>query len=169
MKWKSQTHSAFGNFSNLETFPGISTLFLKLIEDDNLTGLQTNIKKPFHMLISKITTKHCGTICHSKISSLGELFLVLVQILNSFELLTLFFSTKIDHLNGLQTIVKLRTYCLRVAVLSKRIRDLQHILNIESPALAQLSTIPHNWMKLQNWILFTKMSPTVHFGTIWLN
>jgi len=80
-----------------------------------------------------------------------------------------FFSTQIDHLNGLQTIIKLWTYCLWETVLSKRIRDSQHILNIESPALAQLSTIPHNLMKLQNWILFTKMSPTVHFGTIWLN
>jgi hypothetical protein len=30
-----------------------------------------------------------------------------------------------------------------LTVLSKRIRDSQHILNIESPALAQLSTIPH--------------------------
>ncbi len=80
-----------------------------------------------------------------------------------------FFSTQIDQLNGLQTIIKLWTYCLWETVLSKRIRDSQHILNIESPALAQLSTIPHNWMKLRNWILLTKMSPTVHFGTIWLN
>ncbi len=48
-----QTHSLFGNFSNLEKFPGITTLFLKLAEDDNLTGLQTITKKAFHMLISK--------------------------------------------------------------------------------------------------------------------
>ncbi len=91
MKWKSQTHSAFGKFSNLEKFPGITTLFLKLAEDDNLTGLQTITKKAFHMLISKRTTKHCGTICCSKISSLGKLFLFLVQMLKIFEL-TLFFS-----------------------------------------------------------------------------
>ncbi len=90
MKCKSQTHSAFGFFSNLEKFPGITTLFLKLAEDDNLTGLQTITKKDFHMLISKRTTKHCGTICYSKISSLGKLFLFLVQMLKSFEL-TLFF------------------------------------------------------------------------------
>ncbi len=90
MKWKSQTHSAFGNFSNLETFPGITTLFLKLAEDDHLTGLQTITKRAFHMLISKRTTKHCGTICYSKISSLGKLFLFLVQMLKSIEL-TLFF------------------------------------------------------------------------------
>ncbi len=90
MKGKSQTHSAFGNFSNLEKFPRITTTFLKLAEDDNLTGLHTITKKAFHMLISKRTTKHCGTICHSKISSLGELFLFLVQIMKSFEL-TLFF------------------------------------------------------------------------------
>ncbi len=90
MKWKSQTHSAFGNFSNLEKFPRITTLFLKFAEDDNLTGLQTITKKAFHMLVSKRTTKHCGTICCSKISSLGELFLFLVQMLKSFEL-TLFF------------------------------------------------------------------------------
>jgi hypothetical protein len=70
---------------------------------------------------------------------------------------------------NLSPIVKLWTYCLWETVLSKRIRVSQHIFNIESPALAQLSTIPHNQMKLQNWILFTKMSPTVHFGTIWLN
>ncbi len=55
-----------------------------------------------------------------------------------------FFSTQIEHLNGLQTIIKLWTYCLWETVLSMRIRDSQHILNIESPALAQLSTIPHN-------------------------
>ncbi len=90
MKWKSQTHSVFGIFSNLENIPGITTLFLKLAEDDNLTGLQTITKKAFHMLVSKITTKHCSTICCSKISSLGELFLFLVQMLKSFEL-TLFF------------------------------------------------------------------------------
>ncbi len=42
------------------------------------------------MLISKRTTKNCGTICYSKISSLGKLFLFLVQMLKSFEL-TLFF------------------------------------------------------------------------------
>ncbi len=90
MKWKSQTHSAFGNFSNLRKVHGITTLFLKLAEDYNLTGLQTITKKSFHMLISKRTTKHCGTICCSKISSLGELFLFLVQMLKSFEL-TLFF------------------------------------------------------------------------------
>jgi hypothetical protein len=70
--------------------PGITTLFLKLAEDDNLTGLQTISMKAFHMLISKRTTNYCGTICHSKISSLVELFLFLVQILKSFEL-TLFF------------------------------------------------------------------------------
>jgi hypothetical protein len=81
MKWKSQTHSAFGKFSNLEKFPGITTLFLKLAEDDKLTGLQNITKKAFHMLIPKRTTKHCGTICCSKISSLGELFLFLVQTL----------------------------------------------------------------------------------------
>ncbi len=74
MKWKSQTHPAFGIFSNLETFPGITTLFLKLAEDDNLTGLQTITKKAFHILISKRTTKHCGTICCSKISSLGSFY-----------------------------------------------------------------------------------------------
>ncbi len=34
-----------------------------------------------------------------------------------------FFSTQIDHLNGLQTIVKFWTYCLWETVLSKRIRD----------------------------------------------
>ncbi len=90
MKCKSQTHSAFGKFSHLDKFPGITTLFLKLAEDDNLTGLQTITKKAFHMLISKKTTKHCGTICYSKISSLGELFLLFVQMLKSFEL-TLFF------------------------------------------------------------------------------
>ncbi len=90
MKWKSQTHSVFGNFSNLETFPGITTLFLKLTEDDNLTGLQTITKKAFHMLVSKRATNYCGTICHSKIWSLGELILFLVQMLKSFEL-TLFF------------------------------------------------------------------------------
>jgi hypothetical protein len=90
MKWKSQTHSAFGNFSNLEKFPGMTALFLKLAEDDILTGLQTITKKAFHMLISKRTTNYCGTICHSKISSLGDLFLFLVQMLKSFEL-TLFF------------------------------------------------------------------------------
>jgi hypothetical protein len=66
--------------------PGITALFLKLAEDDNLTGLQTITKKAFHMLISKRTTKHCGTICHSKISSLGELFLFLVQMLKRFKL-----------------------------------------------------------------------------------
>ncbi len=55
-----------------------------------------------------------------------------------------FYSTQIDHLNGLQTIIKLWTYCLWETVLSKKIRDSQHVLNIESPALAQLSTIPHN-------------------------
>jgi hypothetical protein len=80
----------FGNFSNLEKFPGITTLFLKLAEDDNLTGLQTITKKAFRMLILKRTTKQCGTILHSKISSLGKLFLFLVQMLKSFEL-TLFF------------------------------------------------------------------------------
>ncbi len=63
---------------------------LKLAEDDNLTGLQTITKKAFCMLFSKRTTKHCGTICHSKISSLGKLYLFLVQTLKSFEL-TLFF------------------------------------------------------------------------------
>jgi hypothetical protein len=78
------------NFSNLEKFPGITTLLHKLAEDDNLTGLQTIAKKAFCMLISKRTTKHCGTICCSKISSLGKLFLFLVQILKSFEL-ALFF------------------------------------------------------------------------------
>ncbi len=86
MKWKSQTHSAFGKFSNLYKFPGITTLFLKLAEDDNLTGLQTITKKAFHMLISKRTTNHCGTICYFKISSLSKLFLFLVQMLKSFEL-----------------------------------------------------------------------------------
>jgi hypothetical protein len=90
MKRKSQTHSAFGIFSNLEKNPGITTLFLKLAENDNLTGLQTITKKAFHMLIAKKTTKHCSTICCSKISSLGKLFLFLVQMLKSFEL-TLFF------------------------------------------------------------------------------
>ncbi len=90
MKWKSQTHSALGNFSNLEKFPGITTLFHKLAEDDNLTGLPTITKKAFHILISKRTTKQCGTICYSKISSLGKLFLFIVQLLKSFEL-TLFF------------------------------------------------------------------------------
>ncbi len=90
MKWKSQTHSVFGHLSNLETFSGITTLFPKLAEDDNLTGLQTITKKAFHMLISKRTTKHCGIICCSKISSLGELFLFLVQMLTSFELTLLF-------------------------------------------------------------------------------
>ncbi len=90
MKWKSQTHSAFGNFPNLEKFPGITALFLKLVEDDNLTRLQTITKKAFHVLISKRTTKHFGTVCYSKISSLGELFLFLVQMMKSFEL-TLFF------------------------------------------------------------------------------
>ncbi len=111
MKWKSQTHSANGKFSNSEKFPGITTLFLKLAEDDNLTGLQTITKKAFHMLISKRTTKHCGTICYSKISSLGKLFLFLVQMLKVLNLLC-FVSTQIDHLNGLQTIVKLWTYDL---------------------------------------------------------
>jgi hypothetical protein len=62
----------------------------KLAEDDNLTGLQTITKKAFHMLISKRTTNYCGTICHSKISSLVELFLFLVQMLKKFEF-TLFF------------------------------------------------------------------------------
>ena len=57
MKWKLQTHSAYGNLSNLEKLPGIHTLFLKIAEDDNLTGLQTIIKKAFHMLISNRTTK----------------------------------------------------------------------------------------------------------------
>ncbi len=90
MKWKSQTHSAFGNFSNLEKKPGITTLSLKLREDDNLTGLQTITKKAFHILISKRTKKQCSTICHSKISSLGKLFLFLVQMMKNFEL-TLFF------------------------------------------------------------------------------
>jgi hypothetical protein len=71
-------------------FTGMTALFLKLAEDDNLTGLQTITKKAFHMLISKRTTNYCGTICHSKISSLGEFFLFLVQMLKSFEL-TLFF------------------------------------------------------------------------------
>ena len=75
MTWKSQTHSAFGIFLNLEKFPGISTLFLKLAEDDNLTGLQTITKKAFHMLIPKRTTKHCSTICYPKISSLGIVFI----------------------------------------------------------------------------------------------
>jgi hypothetical protein len=69
----------------LEIFPGITTLFFKLVEDGNLIGLQTITKKAFHMLISKRTTKHCGTICHSKISSLSELFLFLVQMSKSFE------------------------------------------------------------------------------------
>jgi hypothetical protein len=87
-------------------FPGITTLFLKLAEDDTLAGLQIITKKAFHMLISKRTIKHCGTFCYSKISLLGESFLFLVQMLKSFEL-TLFFSTQIDPLNGLQTIVKL--------------------------------------------------------------
>ncbi len=54
---------------------------VSLAEDYNLTGLQTITKKAFHMPISKRITKHCGTICHSKISSLGELFLFLVQML----------------------------------------------------------------------------------------
>jgi hypothetical protein len=84
------THSAFGNFSNLEKIPGITALFFKLAEDDNLTRLQTITKKAFHILISKRRTNYCGTICHSKISSLGELSLFLVQMLKSFEL-TLFF------------------------------------------------------------------------------
>jgi len=77
-------------FFKFGKIPGITTLFLKLAEDDNLTGLHTITKKAFHMLILERTTKHCGTICHSKISSLGELFLFLVQMLKSFEL-TLFF------------------------------------------------------------------------------
>ena len=115
MKLKSQTPSAFVNFSNLEKIPGITTLFFKLAEDDNLTGLQTISKKAFHMLISKITTKHCGTICHSKISSLGKLFLFLVQMLKSFEL-TLFF-----------------------------------------------------WIDYKPSSSFEHLSPTMHFGTIWLN
>ena len=41
---ESQTPSAIGNFSNLEKFPGITTLFLKLAEDANFTGLQTITK-----------------------------------------------------------------------------------------------------------------------------
>ncbi len=56
-----------------------------------------------------------------------------------------FFSTQIDHLNGLKTIVKLWTYCLWETALSKRIKDSQHLLSIEFPRLAQLSTIPHNF------------------------
>ncbi len=86
MKCKSQTHSAFGIFSNLKKYPGITTLFLKFAEDDNLTGLQTITKKAFHMLISMRTTNYCGTICCSKISSLGKLCLFLVQMLKSIEL-----------------------------------------------------------------------------------
>jgi hypothetical protein len=90
MKLKSQTHSAFGNSPKFGKFPGITTLFLKLAEDDNLTGLQTITKKAFHMLISKKTTKQCGTICYFKTSSLDELFLFLVQMLKSFELILFF-------------------------------------------------------------------------------
>jgi hypothetical protein len=66
-------------FLNLENFPGITTVFLKLAEDDNLTGLQAITKKAFHVLISKRTTKHCGTICYSKISSLGGTVNVLMK------------------------------------------------------------------------------------------
>jgi hypothetical protein len=94
-------------FFKFGKFPGIATLFLKLAEDDNLTGLQTITKIAFRMLILKRTTNYCSTICHSKISSVVELFLFLVQMLKSFENLLCFFSTQIDHLNGLQTIIKL--------------------------------------------------------------
>ncbi len=143
MKWQYQTHSAFGNFSNLEKIPGITTLFLKLAEDDNLTGLQTITMKAFHMLISKRTTNIRAQSVTPKYHHWVSRFYFLFKcwkVLN----LPCFFSTQIDHLNGLQTIVKLWTYCLWETVLSRWIRDSQHILNIESPALAQLSTIPHN-------------------------
>ncbi len=57
MKWKTQTHSAFGNFSNLKKIPGITTLFLKLAEDDNLTGLQTITK------LTERSTSHKSPTC----------------------------------------------------------------------------------------------------------
>ncbi len=94
-------------------FPGITTLFLKLAEDDNLTGLQTNTKKAFHILISKRTTKHCGTICCSKYHNWASCFYFLFKCWKVLNFLC-FFSTQIDHLNGLQTIVKLWTYDLSV-------------------------------------------------------
>ncbi len=78
------------NFFKLGKFPGVTTLFLKLANDDNFTGLQTITKKAFHMLISKRTTNYCGTISHPELSLLDKLFLFLVQMLKSFEL-TLFF------------------------------------------------------------------------------
>ncbi len=111
---------------------GITTLFLKLAEDDNLTGLQTITKKAFHMLISKRITKHWGTICHSKISSLGELFYFLFKYWKVLTLLC-FFSTQIDHLIELQTIVKLWTYCLWETVLSIRIKETHSTYWILSP------------------------------------
>ncbi len=51
---------------------------------------------------------YCGTICHSKISSLEELFLFLIPMSKVLNLLC-FFSTQIDHWNGQQTIIKLWT------------------------------------------------------------
>ncbi len=77
-----------------------------------------------------------------------------------------FFSTQIDHLNGLQTIVKLWTCCLWETVISKRIRDSQHILNIEFPALAQLSTIPH---KLNEAAELNPISKNESHSALWHN
>jgi hypothetical protein len=64
----------------LETFPGITTLFLKLAKDDNLTGQQTITKKAFHILFSKRTTNYCGTGCYAqKLSSVAQFGLDLAQ------------------------------------------------------------------------------------------
>jgi hypothetical protein len=83
-----------------------------------------------------------------------------------------FFSKQINYLNELQTIIKLWIYCLWETVLSKRIRDSQHILNIESPALAQLAqfhTIKWSCRTesyLQKWV---PQCTFAQFGSIQLN
>ncbi len=115
---------------NLSSFHSI---FHKFVVHSYLCFAQKNPDKIWH------NSAYCGTICHSKISSLGELFLFLVPMWKVLNLLC-FFSTQIDHLNGLQTIIKLWT--------SESHSALWH-------SLAQLNSI---WHPLHYW---------AQYGLVW--
>jgi hypothetical protein len=72
----------------LEKNPGLTTLFLKLAEDDKLTGLQTITKKAFHMLVSKRTTNIAAQSVTPKYHHWASCFYFL---LNVEKFLTYFF------------------------------------------------------------------------------
>ena len=108
---------------------------------------------------------YCSTICHSKISSLGELFLFLITVSKVLNLLC-FFSTQIDHLNGLQTIIKLWTSESHSALW----HNLAQFNSICHPVhyWAQYGLVWHI-IKAEYLNPITKTSPLVQFEKIQLN